>query len=120
MKNKNFKYIFRTIVLLCTLIVASSGGPAARVGDMHLCPAVTILVPHVGGPILAPGCPSVLIGGKPAARVGDQAFCVGAIDQIITGSATVMIGGRPAARKLDITAHGGIIVGGCESVLIGD
>ena len=29
--------------------------PAARITDMHVCPMVTVLVPHVGGPILPPG-----------------------------------------------------------------
>jgi uncharacterized Zn-binding protein involved in type VI secretion len=66
--------------------------PAARVGDMHVCPMVTGVVPHVGGPILPPGSPTVLIGGMPAARVGDMATCVGPPDAIIVGCPTVMIG----------------------------
>lgn len=70
--------------------------PAARVGDIHTCPLVTVLVPHVGGPILPPGALTVLIGGMPAARLGDMATCVGPPDAIIRGSATVLIGGcRP-------------------------
>lgn len=64
---------------------------AARVGDMHVCPMVTVLVPHVGGPILPPGTPTVLIGGMPAACLGDMCTCVGSPDTIILGSATVMI-----------------------------
>ena len=92
---------------------------AARVGDMHVCPMVTVLVPHVGGPILPPGCPTVMIGGLPAATVGDLCTCVGPPDTIILGSATVMIGGKPAARMTDQTAHGGIIMQGCPTVLIG-
>jgi len=92
---------------------------AARVTDMHVCPMVSGVVPHVGGPILPPGEPSVLIGGIPAARVGDQCVCVGPMDVIIQGSATVLIGGLPAARLGDATAHGGIIVGGCPTVIIG-
>lgn len=94
--------------------------PAARVSDMHTCPMVTGVVPHVGGPILPPGCPTVLIGFLPAARVGDMATCVGPPDVIIPpGAPTVLIGGMPAARMGDMTAHGGVIVLGCPTVLIG-
>jgi uncharacterized Zn-binding protein involved in type VI secretion len=94
------------------------GLPAARVADMHVCPMVTVLVPHVGGPILPPGGMTVLIGGMPAARVGDMATCVGPPDVIVLGSFTVLIGGMPAARVSDMTAHGGAIVLGCFTVLI--
>jgi uncharacterized Zn-binding protein involved in type VI secretion len=76
-------------------------------------------VPHVGGPILPPGCPTVLIGGMPAARVGDKATCVGPPDTIAMGSTTVLIGGKPAARLGDPTAHGGVIIVGFPTVLIG-
>jgi len=93
--------------------------PAARVSDMHTCPMVTGVVPHVGGPITGPGCPTVLIGMMPAARVGDMATCVGPPDAIVKGSATVMIGGMPAARIGDNTAHGGVIVVGFPTVMIG-
>ncbi|HLO42557.1 MAG TPA: PAAR domain-containing protein [Phycisphaerales bacterium] len=93
--------------------------PAARVSDMHVCPMVTGVVPHVGGPILPPGCPTVLIGGMPAARVGDMAVCVGPPDNIVMGSTTVLIGGMPAARMGDSMAHGGTIVLGCFTVMIG-
>ena len=92
--------------------------PAARLTDMHVCPMVTVLVPHVGGPIAAPGAPTVLIGGLPAARVGDMCVCVGPPDVIALGSFTVLIGGQPAARMGDMTAHGGAIVLGCPTVLI--
>ncbi|HEY7425932.1 MAG TPA: PAAR domain-containing protein [Gemmataceae bacterium] len=95
------------------------GMPAARVGDMHVCPMVTGVVPHVGGPILPPGGIPVLIGGMPAARVGDMAVCVGPPDVIALGSFTVLIGGQPAARIGDLTAHGGTIVVGLPTVLIG-
>jgi uncharacterized Zn-binding protein involved in type VI secretion len=99
------------------------GKPAARVGDMHTCPMVTPgvpPVPHVGGPILPPGCPTVLIGGVPAARVGDMATCVGPPDAIAPpGSPTVLIGGMPAARMGDMTVHGGVVVVGVPTVLIG-
>jgi uncharacterized Zn-binding protein involved in type VI secretion len=92
---------------------------AARVTDMHVCPMVTGTVPHVGGPVLPPGAPTVLIGGMPAACVGDMCVCTGPPDSIIVGSATVLIGGKPAARMGDSTAHGGTIVVGCPTVLIG-
>ena len=95
------------------------GMPAARVGDMHVCPLVTVLVPHVGGPILPPGGIPVLIGGMPAARVGDMCVCVGPPDVIALGSFTVLIKGQPAARLGDMTAHGGAIVMGYPMVLIG-
>lgn len=95
------------------------GMMAARVGDMHVCPMVSGTVPHVGGPVLPPGSPTVLIGGMPAARVGDMATCVGPPDTIVMGSSTVLIGGAPAARMGDSTAHGGTIMMGCPTVLIG-
>ncbi|MCE5204595.1 MAG: PAAR domain-containing protein [Porphyromonadaceae bacterium] len=95
------------------------GKPAARITDMHTCPMVTGTVPHVGGPVLPPGDPTVLIGGMPAARVGDMAACIGPPDSIAAGSATVLIGGMPAARMGDMTAHGGTIVAGAPTVLIG-
>ncbi|QHT66023.1 type VI secretion protein [Rhodocytophaga rosea] len=93
--------------------------PAARSTDMHVCPMLTALVPHVGGPIIGPGCPTVLIGGMPAAIVGDIVVCTGPPDTIIKGSATVLIGGMPAARLGDSTAHGGTIILGCMTVMIG-
>ena len=94
------------------------GMPAARVGDMHVCPMVTGLVPHVGGPILPPGGIPVLIGGMPAARVGDMCACVGPPDVIAVGSFTVLIGGMPAARLGSMTAHGGTVVIGSPTVLV--
>jgi len=93
--------------------------PAARIGDMHICPMVTVLVPHVGGPIVGPGVPTVLIGNMPAAVMGDMCTCAGPPDTIILGSSTVLIGGKPAARMGDMTAHGGMITLGCPNVLIG-
>ena len=93
--------------------------PAARLTDMHACPQVTVLVPHVGGPVLGPGVPTVLIGKLPAAVIGDSCVCVGPPDTIAKGSATVMIGGKPAARIGDTTAHGGSIVVGYPTVMIG-
>ena len=93
--------------------------PAARLTDMHVCPMVTVLVPHVGGPIVAPGEPTVLIGGLPAARVTDMLVCVGPPDVIAMGSTTVVIGGLLAARMGDMTVHGGVIVIGEPTVMIG-
>lgn len=95
-----------------------TGKPSARITDMHTCPAVTGVVPHVGGPIVT-GCPTVVVGSLPAARIGDLATCAGPPDVIVTGSAGVIIGGSPAARIGDSTAHGGVIVQGLPSVLIG-
>jgi len=97
-------------------------GIAARISDMHICPMETPgtpPIPHVGGPITGPGVPTVLIGGLPAAVAGDVCICVGPPDSIINGSSTVLIGGKPAARMGDKTAHGGTIVIGLPTVLIG-
>lgn len=96
--------------------------PAARLTDMHTCPMVTPglpPIPHVGGPIVGPGVPTVLIGGIPAAVVTDNCVCVGPPDVIVKGSATVLIGGKPSARIGDNTAHGGSIVLGLFTVIIG-
>jgi len=93
--------------------------PAARLTDLHVCPMVTGVVPHVGGPVTGPGAPTVMIGSLPAAVVGDMCTCVGPPDTIAKGSATVMIGGKPAARMGDTTAHGGSIVLGLPTVMIG-
>ena len=93
--------------------------PAARVTDMHTCPMATGPVPHVGGPILPPGAPTVMICFLPAARVTDLATCVGPPDVIVKGSASVMINFLPAARLGDQTAHGGVIVMGAPTVMIG-
>lgn len=98
------------------------GAPAARLTDMHTCPMQTPGVPpipHVGGPIIGPGAPTVLIGNMPAAVMGDNAVCVGPPDSIVKGSSTVLICGKPAARMGDTTAHGGSIVLGLPTVLIG-
>ena len=89
------------------------GEPAARLEDVHACPM------HGGGTIDSPGCPTVLIGGDPAACMDDLAPCFGPPNTILKGSETVLIGRRPAARIGDPPAHGGKIVSGCLSVLIG-
>ena len=97
--------------------------PAARLTDFHACPMTTpagpVQIPHVGGPVTGPGAPTVLIGSMPAAVMGDMCVCVGPPDSIIKGSATVMICNKPAARMGDSTAHGGSIVAGCPTVMIG-
>ena len=98
------------------------GMPASRITDMHVCPMLTPGVPpipHVGGPILPPGAVTVLIGGLPAARVGDMAMCVGPPDVIVLASFTVLTMSMPQARIGDTTAHGGAIVLGCPTVLVG-
>ncbi len=98
------------------------GQPAARIGDMHVCPMVTPgtpPIPHVGGPLLPPGKPTVLIGCMPAATIGNMAVCVGPPDSVVKGSATVLISSMPAARMGDNCAHGGTIVMGFPQVLIG-
>jgi uncharacterized Zn-binding protein involved in type VI secretion len=91
---------------------------AARMGDMTICPMVTAIVPHVGGPI-AIGCPTVLIGNMPVAGVGSMCICVGPPSTVVKGSATVLAGGKPVARMGDTTAHGGTIAIGCPTVLVG-
>lgn len=96
--------------------------PAARLTDMHACPMLTPAippVPHVGGPVVGPGVPTVLVEKLPAAVVGDSCVCVGPPDTIAKGSVTVMIGGKPAARLGDTTAHGGSVVAGAPTVVIG-
>ncbi|MES2774756.1 MAG: PAAR domain-containing protein [Bacteroidota bacterium] len=96
--------------------------PAATTTSMHVCPMQTPglpPIPHVGGPILPPGCPTVLICGLPAACVGDMCLCVGPPDTILMGSTTVLIGGKPAAQMGSSTAHGGSIIMGVPTVMIG-
>jgi uncharacterized Zn-binding protein involved in type VI secretion len=94
--------------------------PAARITDQHVCPSATPGgTPHIGGPILPPGDATVLVGGLPAARMGDSCVCAGPPAMIISGSATVLIGGKPAARLGDSTSHGGVIMAGHPTVLIG-
>lgn len=93
--------------------------PASRLTDMHTCPMVTGTVPHVGGPVIGPGAPTVIIGGMPAARVSDMCTCVGPPDTIAMGSATVITMGMPQARLGDMTAHGGALVLGCPTVIAG-
>ncbi len=95
--------------------------PAARITDIHTCPMVTGIVPHVGGPILPPCSINVMIVGLNAARLADMATCVGPPDVIAKAAASVLINGLPAARLTDLTVHGGIITApGAPTVMIGD
>lgn len=93
-------------------------GPIATIGDMHTCPMVTGVVPHVGGPIIGPGCPGVTINGKPVALMGDMCTCSGPPDTIVTGCPGITVNGKPIATIGDMTAHGGVIVTGCPGVAI--
>lgn len=95
------------------------GFPQSRIGDMHTCPMVTGVVPHVGGPILPPCAVTVLVGNIPAARITDMAVCAGGPDTILKGSPTVLINKLMAARVMDMTVHGGVIVVGFPTVLTG-
>ncbi len=103
---------------LASMSAPGGGRPQSRITDMHVCPMVTGVVPHVGGPI-AMGCFTVFVGKLPAARVSDMAVCVGPPDIIAMGSGTVFIGKMPAARIGDMTAHGGVITVGYPTVLTG-
>ena len=98
--------------------------PAARVNDNHICPMQTpavVPIPHVGGPILGPGVPNVLIEGMPASVVGDVCICVGPPSAVMKGSTGVLIAGRAAARVGDPTMHGGsILPPGAPTVWIGE
>jgi uncharacterized Zn-binding protein involved in type VI secretion len=94
--------------------------PAARITDMHTCPMVNPgPVPHVGGPDIS-GSPDVIVGFMPQARVGDTLICVPAIDKISKGSPTVLVNNKQAARLGDPTQHGGVLVTGCPTVIIGE
>jgi uncharacterized Zn-binding protein involved in type VI secretion len=96
--------------------------PAARIGDMHVCPMVTPgtpPIPHVGGPVVSPGGVTTIICGSVSATVGSMCVCVGPPDSIVLGSFTVLISGMPAAKIGSTTAHGGSVVVGAPTVLIG-
>lgn len=93
--------------------------PIATVGSMHTCPMCTGTTPHVGGPIIGPGIPTVLVNNKPVAVVGDQCACSGPPDVIAQGASNVFIGGKPVASVGDMTAHGGMITEGSPNVFIG-
>ena len=94
--------------------------PVAFLGSMHVCPMVTVLVPHVGGPVMPiPMGPPILVGGMPIAVATSPCICVGPPDLVAMGSSTVLAGGMPVARMGDQTAHGGVIVLGNPTVMIG-
>ena len=76
-------------------------------------------IPHVGGPIIGPGAPTILVGGLPAACLGDEAVCIGPPDVIAMGAVNVLFEGRPVARMGDPTLHGGMIAIGFPAVLVG-
>lgn len=80
------------MIALGCFTVLVGGLPASRITDMHVCPAFTGPVPHVGGPIIPPASFTVLIGGLPAARLGDKAVCVGPPSVIVSGCFTVFTG----------------------------
>lgn len=99
------------------------GMPAARITDPHICPMVNpgpAAIPHVGMPIVGPGAPTVLIESLPAAVQGDTCPCAGPPDVIAGGSGGVFFEGKAAARMGDLTAHGGSILAGCGTVLVGE
>ena len=116
---KSIYLVALSIIVLGTGNSAEAGQPAARLNDLVVCPAVTGIVPHVGGPIIAPVIFNVLIGGMPAATLGSLTAEVGPPATIVIGSSTVLIGGLPASRLGDLTSHGGVIVNGSPTVLIG-
>ena len=89
--------------------------PAARFGDLHVCPAPE----HVGGPVVSPPTALVLTNSQAQARGTDPAACVGPVDFIVTGAATVKVHGQPAARMTDKTMHGGFVALGSGNVTIG-
>ncbi|PKQ62884.1 hypothetical protein BZG02_11870 [Labilibaculum filiforme] len=95
-----------------------AGKPIATIGSMHVCPMVSGLVPHVGGPIVGPGAPNVLINGKPAALMGDMCVCVGPPDVVAQGNPAVLINGVPVVCQGDLTAHGGVVMSGEANILI--
>lgn len=96
--------------------VLINGMPAARQGDMHVCPIATGAVPHVGGPV-AVGAPTVFIGGMPAARVGDPCMCTGPPDTIAAGEQTVQV--RSGGNPVMIGGGGQVQIGGSGPVVIG-
>lgn len=91
----------------------------ATVGCMHVCPMVTGITPHVGGPIIGPGVPGVFIDGQPIAVLGDQCTCVGPPDTIVTACPGVLVDGKPVVTVGSMTAHGGQVVTGVPGVSIG-
>jgi uncharacterized Zn-binding protein involved in type VI secretion len=95
------------------------GKPAAFMGSLHVCPSVTVIVPHVGGPVIGTAA-TVLVGGPPAATIGDISVCVGPPDAVAATSVTVMAQGKPMARMTDPCGHGGKIMLGMPTIIVGD
>lgn len=95
------------------------GQPAARATDVHVCPMVTGVVPHVAGPCIPGGNVTVLIGGMPAVRSTDMVTCAGPPDMLAVGAPKILIGNMPAARMGDSTVHGGTVSLGHFTVLLG-
>lgn len=96
-----------------------AGLPVATVTNMHTCPMVTGLIPHVGGPIVGPGCMGVLIDGLPVSVIGDSCVCVGPPDVIAQGHPGILADGMPIALQTYMTTHGGVIMQGNPGVMAG-
>lgn len=97
--------------------------PIARLNDMHLCPMQTpavVPIPHVGGPLIGPGAPTVLAGGVPISVLGDTAVCFGPPDVMVLAAFSVLAEGKPVVRICDTSAHGGVTLIGLPTVLVGD
>ena len=93
--------------------------PVCRMFDNHVCPMITGVVPHVGGPIMTPCVPTVIVMNMPCSVMGDMAICTGPPDTVVMGSPTVMAMGKPVTRITSSCAHGGIVVGpGAPTVLV--
>ncbi len=93
--------------------------PIATVGSNHVCPMSDGPKPHIGGPVLT-GSPNVFAAGTQVCRSGDQAQCISPVPDVIAGgSPTVFANGQPVARQGDMTAHGGSIVQGVPTILVG-
>lgn len=119
MRDQGGKYAFRER-RTCRNQLGQTLPPATRITDVQTCPAVNPGgAPHVGGPVIGPGVPTVRIGGLPASVMGDMATCAGPPATVTSGSGTVKIGGKPAVRQGDATSHGGQIASGLPNVLIG-
>ena len=88
------------------------------IGTMHICPMVTGMIPHIGGPIIGPGCPGVKINGKPVSLIGDICTCSGPPDVVAQGHSGVFVNGTPIVVHNCLTAHGGIIPMGESGVII--
>jgi uncharacterized Zn-binding protein involved in type VI secretion len=78
--------------------------PAARLGDMHVCP-----IPGHGMSPITSASPDTQINFLGAARVGDVCGC-GAV--ITTGFPSIVVDYRPLAYLGSPTSHGGSIISG--------